>query len=119
MRFMSMIRSTEKAGPPPQGLMAAIARLGEEAMHAGVLVEMGGLLPSAQGAIVRLAGGKLIVTDGPFAETKEVIGGYAVHQLPSRQAAIEQACQFLRLHLEHWPGWEGECEVRQIFDAAR
>jgi hypothetical protein len=97
--------------------MAAIAKLGEEGAKAGVLVETGGLLPSAMGARVRLSGGKLSVTDGPFTEAKEVIGGYAVYQLKSKQEAIEWTSRFMQLHKDHWKGWEGESEIRQIFDA--
>src|SRR6476619_4713622 len=81
MRFMIMVKSAESASPPPMALMAAIAKLGEEATRAGVMVETGGLLPSAMGARVRLSAGKLVVTDGPFAETKELIGGYAVYDV--------------------------------------
>jgi hypothetical protein len=98
--------------------MDAIARLGEEAAKAGVLVEMGGLLPSAMGARVRLAGGKLSVTDGPFTEAKEVIGGYAVYAVKSREEAVKWTMRFMELHKEHWKGWEGESEIRQIFDAS-
>ena len=118
MRFMTMVKSRESSGPPPQALMDAIAKLGERAMKAGVLVETGGLLPSAMGARVRLSGGQLAVTDGPFTEAKEVIGGYAVYDLKSKQEAIEWTKQFMELHKEHWKGWEGESEIRQIFDAS-
>jgi hypothetical protein len=117
MRFMSIIKGPENAGPPPQSLMDAIAKLGQEAMSKGIMVQTGGLLPSATGARVRLAKGKTTVTDGPFVETKEVFGGYAVFELKSKQEAIEQALLFMQLHKEHWPGWEGECEIRQMFDS--
>jgi hypothetical protein len=116
MRFMIMVKSAESAGPPPQALMAALAQLGEEATRAGAMVETGGLLPSALGARVRLSAGKLSVTDGPFAETKELIGGYAVYDVKSKQEAIEWTSRFMQLHKDHWPGWEGESEIRQIFD---
>jgi hypothetical protein len=117
MRFMIMVKSAESAGPPPMALMAAIGKLGEEAMRASVMVETGGLLPSAMGARVRLSAGKLTVTDGPFAETKELVGGYAVYDLKSKREAIDWATRFMQLHKRHWPGWEGESEIRQIFDA--
>lgn len=117
MKFMIMVKSAESAVPPPMALMAAIWKLGEEAMRAGVMVETGGLLPSAMGARVRLSAGKLTVTDGPFAETKELVAGYAVYNLKSKQEAIDWATRFMQLHKEHWPGWEGESEIRQIFDA--
>jgi hypothetical protein len=118
MRFLTMVKSAENSGLPPKKLMDAIARLGEEATRAGTLIETGGLLPSAAGARARLSGGKLAVTDGPFTETKEVIGGYAIYEVKSKEEAVEAARRFLQLHKEHWPGWEGESEIRQIFNAS-
>lgn len=116
MKFMVMVKSTENAGPPPAELMAGIAKLGEEAAKVGVMVETGGLYPSAMGARVRLNGGKINITDGPFTEAKEVIGGYAVYEVKSKQEAIEWTRRFMELHREHWDGWEGESEIRQIFE---
>jgi hypothetical protein len=118
MRFMTMVKSSETSGPPPKALMDAIAKLGEEGFKAGVMVEVGGLLPSATGARVRVSGGKLTVTDGPFTEAKEIVGGYAVYEVKSRDEAIELTRRFMELHREHWKGWEGETEIRQIFDAS-
>src|SRR5204862_7058244 len=93
MRFMNMVKSVENSplGPPPKALMDAIAKLGEEATKAGVLVETGGLLPTAKGARLRLAGEKVSVSDGPFSEAKEVIGGFAVYDVKSKAEAIEWA----------------------------
>ena len=118
MRFMTMVKSSETSGLPPKALMDAIAKLGEEGAKAGVMVEVGGLLPSAKGALVRVSGGKLIVTDGPFTEAKEFVGGYAVYQVKSKEEAVEWTRRFMELHREHWKGWEGETEIRQIFDAS-
>jgi hypothetical protein len=81
-----------------------------------VMVEMGGLLPTAMGARIRLAGGQLTVTDGPFSEAKEVIDGYAVYSVKSRDEALEWARRFMALHQEHWNRWEGEVELRQLYD---
>ena len=117
MRFLNMIKGRENMGPPPNALMAAIAKLGEEAMKVGVLVETGGLFPSAMGARVRLSRGDLAVTDGPFTEAKELIGGYAVYDVKSKEEAVTWATRFMQLHKDHWPGWEGEAEIRQIFDS--
>jgi hypothetical protein len=116
MKFMTLVKSDENAGPPPQALMDAIARLGMEAGQSRVMVQMGGLLPSAMGARVRVEKGKLTITDGPFAEAKEVVGGYAVYDVGSREEAIEWTRRFMELHREHWPGWEGETELRQIWE---
>lgn len=118
MKFMTMVKSAEshRAGPPPPALMQAIMELGIEAGKAGVFVETGGLLPSAMGASVRLDDGEITVTDGPFTEAKEVIGGYAVYNVQSKEEAVKWATRFMGLHKQHWPGWEGVTEVRQIME---
>ena len=116
MRFMMIVKHAENQGLPPQQLMDAIAKLAEEEVRAGTMLGNGGLGPTAQGARVRLSGGKVTVTDGPFTETNEVIGGYAQFELKSKEAAVESAVRFMELHRKHWPGWEGETEVRQMFD---
>ena len=116
MRFMMIVKHAERQGPPPKGLMDAIAKISEEAVQAGTMLGNGGLGPTAQGARVRLSGGQVTVTDGPFTEAKEVIGGYAQFELKSKQEAVESAVRFMELHKKHWPGWEGETEVRQMFD---
>lgn len=116
MRFMTIVKSAESAVPPPQALIDAIGKLGQEAAGKGVMVEMGGLLPTAMGARIRLAGDTLTVTDGPFSEAKEVVGGYAVYTVKSKAEALDWAKRFLELHRQHWKGWEGEVELRQLFD---
>jgi hypothetical protein len=118
MRFMMIVKHAgEKQGPPPKELMEAIGKLVEEGQSSGALLGNGGLLPTAQGAKVRLANGQIGVIDGPFAETKEVIGGYAQFELASKQEAVEAAIKFMELHKRYWPGWEGETEVREMMDA--
>lgn len=116
MRFLMMIKMDESrpAGPPPPSLYQAIGQLGEQARKDGTLLEEGGLLPSSAGALLRLSGGKISVLDGPFAEAKELIGGYAFYELHSKEEAIEAARRFMELHAEHWPGCEAVCEVRQL-----
>ena len=118
MRFLTMIKSDESmpAGAPPPALFEAIGRLGEQAAKDGVLVDQGGLLPSAAGALVRVAGGQVTVLDGPFADATELIGGYAMFEVRSKQEAIEQARRFMQVHADNWPGFEGVCEVRQVMD---
>ncbi|HYT71098.1 MAG TPA: YciI family protein [Gemmatimonadales bacterium] len=113
---MTMVKAAETAGAPPQALMDAIAQLGTEAAKAGVMVDMRGLYPSAMGARVRLAGGQITVIDGPFSEAKEVIGGYAMFNVQSKTEAVSWTRRFMQLHKEHWPGWEGETELRQVFE---
>ncbi len=115
MRFMMIVKHSENQGPPPKELMDAIAKLSEEAVKAGTMLGAGGLKPTAQGANVRLSGGKVTVTDGPFAEAKEVFGGYAQFEVKSKQEAVESAVRFMELHKKHWPGWEGVTEVREMY----
>jgi hypothetical protein len=95
--------------------MEAIAELSQSAATAGTLLGSGGLAPTAQSTRVRVSGGHLQVIDGPFTEAKEVIGGYAQFELPSKEEALAGALQFMELHRKYWPGWEGETEIRQIF----
>jgi len=116
MRFMMIVKSAEKWGFPPKELMDAIGKLSEEAVKAGTMLGNGGLLPSAKGTSVRISGGKLIVKDGPFTEAKEVVGGYAQFELTSKEVAVESAKRFMELHRQHWPEWEGETEVRQMYE---
>ena len=76
----------------------------------------GGLGPTSAGLKVRQSAGKLTVTDGPFTEAKEVIGGYAVYDVASRDELMKWTMRFMDLHRQHWPGWEGECEVREMLE---
>jgi len=116
MRFMMIVKHAETQGPPPKELMDAIARLAEDDAKTGItMLGNGGLKPTAQGAVVRLSKGRLTVTDGPFTEAKEIIGGYAVFELKSKEQAVESAVHFMELHKKYWPGWEGETEVRQMY----
>ena len=118
MKFMSFIRHAEKhraAGPPP-ALLEAMKKHVQTSLADGSLVDTGGLLPSEAGARVRLERGEMRVLDGPFTETKEVIGGWAILNAPTKADAIRIATEFLDLHRKHWPEFEGECEVRPMFD---
>jgi hypothetical protein len=116
MRYLMLVKGFENAGPPPQALMDAIAALSTDAATSGTMLGSGGLLPSAAASRVRLSNGKITVIDGPFAEAKEVIGGYGMFELPSKEAAISAATRFMELHRRHWPGWDGETEVRPMVD---
>ena len=119
MRYLMIVKGDENfaaSGPPPMELMEAIGKLGEESAKAGKMVSMGGLQHTSKGASVRLTGGKLITTDGPFTESKEVIGGFTIMELESKEQAIEEAVKFMELHRKHWPAWEGETEVRLMYE---
>jgi hypothetical protein len=111
MRFLSIYKSVEKGIPPSQEEMAKMGKLIEEGMKAGWLVSTEGCLPSALGARVRMDKGKLSVTDGPFTETKELVGGFAILQAKSKEEAIELAKGFLQVV------GGGECEIRQLYEA--
>ena len=114
MRFMMIVKSKENSGTPPKELMEAMGRLAEEATKAGEMIESGGLASTATGSRVRLSDGKITVTDGPFTEAKEVFGGYAVFELKSKDEAIKNTRRFMEVHKQHWPGWEGVTEIRQL-----
>ncbi len=114
MRFMVMIKMREDVGDAPEALQAAMGAEMGELFRAGVMLDAGGLYPSAASAEIRLRSGDLSVTDGPFAEAKEVVGGYSIVEVRSREEAVELGRRVIQLHKDHWPGWEGAAEVRQI-----
>jgi hypothetical protein len=113
MRYMFLVKSAY-AGPPSERLMEEMGKLAAREYAAGTVVDMGGLTPYETGASIRLKGGKLNVVDGPYAEAKEVIGGYAIFDYPTRERALESAVEFMELHAKYGDGWEGECEMRPI-----
>jgi hypothetical protein len=116
MKFMMLVSPhTKTQGPPPKELMDAIAILSEEAVKNHTMLGNGGLAPIEQSTRVRISKGQLTVTDGPYTEAKEVVGGYAEFELKSKEEAIEGAVRFMELHRKYWPEWEGELQVRQIF----
>jgi len=113
MRFLSMIRIDETTGQvPSEQLMADMGKLIEDLTRTGQLVSTAGLRPTSEGVRVRLhRGGRLTVVDGPFAESKEVIGGYAILEAQSKAEAVELTRRFLKVH---GTDWDVECEVRQL-----
>jgi hypothetical protein len=111
MRFMYIVTSKHPAAPTP-ALIEAMHQLADREIKAGRMLDSGGLMPLATGAQVRIADGKLSVVDGPFVEAKEVIGGYAIFELPGKEEALAAAVEFMQLHKDHMPGWEGTCELR-------
>jgi hypothetical protein len=111
MRFLSIYKTAETNTPPSQEHVAKMQRLVEDSMRSGVLLATEGCLPSARGARVRLDGGKVTVTDGPFTESKELVAGFAILQANSKEEAIEITRNFLKV------AGGGECEIRQIFTA--
>ena len=118
MKYLAFIRHSESyrdAGPPP-ALLEAMGEFVQRSLRDGSLVDTGGLLPSKDGFRVRLAKGRIAMTDGPFSETKEVIGGWAILNAESKGEALRIAQEFMELHRTHWPEFEGEAEVRPMFE---
>jgi len=116
MRYLTWIRSAENGKMPPKALFDAMDKYVEKSFKSGTLVDTGGLAPTKDGFRIRMSKGKLKATDGPFTETKEIVGGYAIINANSREEAFAIANEFMELHRTHWPEFEGESEVRQIMD---
>jgi hypothetical protein len=111
MRFMFIVKTAHPGSPTPE-LLGAMHKLADREIKAGRMLDNGGLTPLATGAQVRITDGQLSVVDGPFVEAKEVIGGYAIFELPGKEEAVASAVEFMQLHKDFMPGWEGTCEVR-------
>jgi hypothetical protein len=118
MKYMTFVRHPEsyRESCPPKALMEAMGKFVGRLVTEGKFVDGGGLLPSKDGVRMRLAKGKLTVIDGPFAEAKEVIGGYAILKTDSRAEALRIATEFMELHQKYWPEFEGESELRPMFE---
>lgn len=113
MRFMFIVTSAH-SGPPTPELLDAMHKLANREIKAGRMLDNSGLMPLGTGAQVRVAKGKLSVVDGPFVEAKEVIGGYAIFELQGKDEALAAAKEFMQLHKDLMPGWEGTCELRAL-----
>jgi hypothetical protein len=112
MKFLCVYKSSKPEGvPPTQEEMVRMGQLIDESMKSGILLATEGCLPSAKGARVRFSNGQFTVTDGPFTEAKEIIGGFALLRANSKEEAIEYTKGFMKV------AGDGEVEVRQIFEA--
>ena len=118
MKFLMMIKHSEsyRNQQIPQALMDAMGEFVGEGFKSGWLKDTAGLKPTADGFRVRIGGNRLKVSDGPFTEAKEVVGGYALVEVASREEALDIARRFMELHRIHWPAFEGESEVRPVED---
>src|ERR1700761_7082533 len=112
MRFMYIVTSPQPHRGPTPALMEAMHKLADREIKAGRMLYSCGLMPNSMGAQVKITDGKLSVVDGPFVEAKELIGGYAIFELRDKEEAVAAAVEFMQLHKEHMPDWEGTCEVR-------
>jgi len=120
MRYMMFLKHPRDYGDdqPPPALYEAMGAFVEEHARSGAFIDGAGLQPLARGSRVRLASGQITVTDGPFAETKEVVGGYALIEASTHADAVALATRFMELHRTHWPQFEGESEIRPLQGAA-
>jgi hypothetical protein len=118
MKCLMLIKHSEsyRGEPIPQSLMDAMGEFVAEGFKTGILKDTAGLKPTSDGFRVRSSGNRLKVTDGPFAESKEIVGGYALVEVSSREEALKVARDFMELHRVHWPEFEAECEVRPLED---
>ena len=116
MRFLGTISSREDQGTPPAALYEAMGGFIQEAFQAGVIADTGGLEPSSNATRFEMHGGQLDVVDGPFAEAREVIGGWVIYNVPSREVAMDWSRRFVDLHRKYWPAFEFTCELRQIME---
>jgi hypothetical protein len=116
MRYMMFIKHTQDYGKvqAPASLYEEMGRFIEEATRSGNFVGGAGLQPTSAGTRVKLKGGKITVLDGPFTESKEIVGGYAIIDAKSHEEALGLARRFMELHQKHWPTFEGECEMRPL-----
>jgi len=113
MRYLFVVTSNHDAAPSPE-LMEAMHKMAQREILAGRMLDDGGLQPLTMGARISVRDGALKTLDGPFIETKEMIGGYAIFDLPGPDEALASAREFMQLHKDFMPGWEGTCEIRGI-----
>lgn len=114
MRYMVLVKMAEDVGDAPAELQEVMGREMAEAFASGSMIDAGGLWPTAQSTEYRVAAGRLLTSDGPYAEAKEVVGGYAIIEARSQEEALAGAHRVAEIHVQHWPGWEGAVEVRRI-----
>ena len=114
MRYMVFVKMAEDVGDAPPALVEAMGREMGQAFADGSMIDAGGLYPTAQSTEIRLSAGVATTTDGPFAEAKEVVGGYSIIEARSHDEAVAGARRVIELHQEHWPSWEGSVEIRRI-----
>ncbi len=121
MRYMMFIKHTEdyRNAQVPASLYEEMGKFIEETTKSGNFVTGAGLQPSSAGTRVRLSSGKITVMDGPFAESKEIVGGYAIMDAKSRDEALALSRRFMEIHQKHWPTFEGECEMRPLEEEAQ
>ena len=115
-RYIALIIRSEDSGneSAPPGLREEMDQFVNDQLKSGVLIHAAGLEPTSEGLRVRLSRGRVTVTDGPFTEAKEVVGGFALVETPSKQEAVDLATRYVDMHRRHRPGFEFTCEVRLV-----
>jgi hypothetical protein len=116
MRYLTMVKMAEDIGPAPAALVETMGAAMRDAFADGSMIDAGGLAGTADSTEFKLREGRVTVSDGPYAETKEVVGGYAIIEARNDAEAVEAARRVIEIHKEHWPGWEGAVEVRRIYE---
>lgn len=114
MRYLVFVKMREDVGDAPGALRAAMQKEMGELFAAGSMIDAGGLAPTVESTQIELRGGDVITTNGPWAEAKEVAGGYSIIEVRSHEEAVEGARRLIEIHKKHWPGWEGSVEIRPI-----
>lgn len=114
MKFLMFVKHAGNPGAPPKGLMDAMEKFVGESFAKGILKDTGGLVPVKSSTFIQSKGGKVTIKDGPFTESKEIIGGYALVETKTREEALTLAKEFMELHRIHWPEFECVSEVRQV-----
>jgi hypothetical protein len=115
MRVLTLLKMSEQVGEPPAELFEAMDGVIKEIDASLTLIDTNGLVPSAVAAtVIHGSGGKVSMVDGPFTESKELIGGYAFVEVETWEQAVEAARKIVAVHTDHWPGWEGSAEVRRV-----
>jgi hypothetical protein len=114
MRYMVFVKMAQDPGEPPQALVDAMGAEMKQAFADGTMIDAGGLWGPPGYTEIRLQGGGYTTSDGPYAEAKEIVGGYSIIEVRSHDEAVENARRVLELHAEHWAGWEGAVEIRRI-----
>jgi hypothetical protein len=115
MRTLTLLKMSEQVGEPPESLFAAMDETIKDISKTVTIIDTNGLVPTADAATrITVTGGRTTVLDGPFAESRELVGGYALVEVDSYEQAVEAARKIIQVHTDHWPTWEGEAEVRQV-----
>jgi hypothetical protein len=117
MRYLCFVKMDETDAQPPKAIMEAMEAHITEAAASGMFVDGGGLYGKAEAVEFRVRDGRMTVTDGPYAEAREVIGGWSVFEFATEEEARAEGERMAQIHLDHWPGWEGAIEMRRIAEA--